>query len=111
MIQHIETWQLPPFPTTTEVTVNVTRADIWRAKMATTNECAVALALRRALGIDSVSVGVSKAHVVLDGRLYRFTLPQIAERKIHALVGAEFFFGPIGRSLFVRPFSFKLTLG
>ncbi len=62
--------------------VNVTWRDIRAGKAMTASECMVAVALKRELRIDYVSVGLTDARLELDGRFVTVRLPLAVSRKI-----------------------------
>jgi hypothetical protein len=62
--------------------VNVTWPDIRAGKAMTSSACMVAVALKRELGIDYVSVGLADARLELDGRFVTVRLPLAVSRKI-----------------------------
>jgi hypothetical protein len=79
--------------------INVRWSDILDGRLAKTQECMVALALKRELGVDYVSVGYEGGSVLVGGNLLAFYLPQAVRNKI------KFW----DHFHFALPFSFELT--
>ena len=79
--------------------INVTWSDIRNGSSARTTECMVALALKRELGVDYVSVGYGGGSVLVDGKPRGLYLPLAVRNRI------KFW----DRFHLVLPFSFELT--
>ncbi len=77
--------------------INVTWKDILAGKSLRTTQCMVALALKRELRTEYVSVGLGDVRIELDGRYVTVRLPNNVGRKIRFW---ELFH-------FVLPFSFE----
>ena len=79
--------------------INVRWSDILDGRLAKTQECMVALALKRELGADYASVGYEGGAVSVDGDLLTLYLPQAVRNKIKLW----------DRFHLVLPFSFELA--
>jgi hypothetical protein len=79
--------------------IKVTWRDIFAGAPTKTNECMVALALKRELGTTYASVGIREARIRQNGQYLRLRLPEIVQRKIR--------FWDLHH--FVLPFSFEYS--
>jgi hypothetical protein len=79
--------------------INVRWSDILSGRLAKTQECMVALALKRELGVNYVSVGYEGGSVLVGGNLLKLYLPQAVRNKIRLWDHFHF----------ALPFSFELS--
>jgi hypothetical protein len=64
------------------MTINITWQDIRAGKFMSTSHCMVALAIKRELGADYVSVGLDDVRIRVDGRYLTLRLPPEVGSKI-----------------------------
>ena len=88
------------------MTINITWQDIRAGKFMSTSHCMVALAIKRELGADYVSVGLDDVRIRVDGRYLTLRLPPEVGSKIRWWKGSIWFFlsvlnFPVSRSVLV----------